>query len=54
MQNIITDKKLQDIARVQKAEIQILRQELERWHMKIYPSFIDSTKSGGVDQKPVA
>lgn len=52
MQNVMTDKKLRDIEKAQQAEIQMLQQELERWHMRTYPSFVDQNQTLGVDQKP--
>lgn len=42
MRNVVTEKKLRDIARSQAAEIEMLESELDRLHMRTYPSFVDS------------
>jgi hypothetical protein len=41
MKGLVTTKKLRDIARAQQREVAALRTELDRLHMRTFPSFVD-------------
>ncbi|GMH32406.1 hypothetical protein BSKO_00240 [Bryopsis sp. KO-2023] len=53
MRTIVTDKKLRDIAKAQAVEIQMLQAEMERWHMRTYPSFVDTKKYYPDEKLPI-
>jgi hypothetical protein len=41
MKGLVTTKKLRDIQQAQQAEIANMRRELDRLHMRTFPSFVD-------------
>lgn len=41
MKGLVTTKKLRDIARAQRREIASMRADLDRLHMRTFPSFLD-------------
>lgn len=41
MKGLVTTKKLRDIQQAQQTEIANMRRELDRLHMRTFPSFVD-------------